>query len=129
MRADEDTRGPGHLWPMNPGEIGPELAVEGLVSSAEDLVVRGRVRGRVRAERRVSVEPGARVEAEIEAAEVVVRGAVRGRIRARERILLASSADVEGDVEAPEVLVEEGARLLGRVLMGVSDERRPGGFA
>lgn len=105
-------------------ELGPELTVEGVVLSAEDLVVRGRVRGRLRLERRLLVAVGGRVEAEVEAAEVVVRGVVRGKIRARERIVLTGSADVEGDVEAPVVQVDEGARLVGRILMRFSLDRR-----
>ncbi len=119
-------------WPRLGGaaEIGPDLSVEGLVSSSEDLIVRGHVRGRLRLERRALIEVGARVEAEVLASEVVVRGTVRGQIRATERIVLSSSADVEGDVEAPVIQVEEGARLVGRVLMRFPVEgRAPGVFS
>lgn len=129
-RSPKDTPGLGAAWPLSPVELGAALVVEGLVASADDLLVRGQVRGRIRLERRLVVERGARVEAEVEAAEVIVRGVVRGRLRARERIVLSSSADVEGDVEAPVVEVEEGARLLGRVLMAVAGEdRRWGAYA
>lgn len=109
------------------GEIAADLQVEGLISSTEDLVVRGQVKGRLRSGRRLFIEPGARVDAEVEATEVVVRGMVRGRIRASERILLTSAADVEGDVEAPVIQIEEGARLVGRLLMRLELGQRGAG--
>lgn len=109
------------------GEIAAELSVEGLVSSAEDLIIRGHVKGRLRLSRRLLIETGARVEAEVEAAEVVVRGAVKGRIRATERVVLTSSSDVEGDVEAPVLQIDEGARVVGRLLMRLDLDRRGAG--
>ena len=67
------------------------------------------------AEGRVTVAPGARVVAWIEAREVVVRGKVKGDLRASEQVQIGSTGSVIGDIVTPRIVIDEGAELRGNL--------------
>jgi cytoskeletal protein CcmA (bactofilin family) len=99
--------------------IGPAVTIVGDVEcDAEDLLVDGCVRGRVRVRNvAVTIGPGGRVEGEIRGRHVVVQGRVDGSIWASERIDLAPSAVVYGSLSANRIVIPEGAFVQGRIDM------------
>jgi cytoskeletal protein CcmA (bactofilin family) len=102
-----------------PTVLGPRAKLVGELSGDEDIVVEGRIEGKIRAERRVTVGPSGEVQGDVLARSVLVAGAVRGQIVASERAELAASAVVDGTVQAPKVVIAEGAHLQGSVVMTV----------
>ena len=98
--------------------IGPETRISGELRGDEDVVVRGRVEGRVALTSVFTVEESAIVQADIEARIVLVSGVVVGNITASESVRLADKARVVGDVTAPRVVMEDGASYRGRLDMG-----------
>jgi cytoskeletal protein CcmA (bactofilin family) len=89
----------------------------GNLSAEEEVVIAGRLEGKVEASRRVQVAPEGEVEGDIEALSVYVAGRVHGQIRAGERAELAATAVVEGGIESPKIVIAEGAQLTGSVGM------------
>jgi len=97
----------------------------GDVTGDEDVVVNGRVEGKIRVDRKVVVSAGAEVEGDIQAKSVVVGGRVHGQVTASDRAELLSSGRVQGNVHAPRIVMAEGAQIQGRVLMPTDAATRP----
>jgi cytoskeletal protein CcmA (bactofilin family) len=109
--------------PVEPGKtdtrtvLGVGARFVGNLFAEEEVVVAGRLEGKVEASRRVQVAPEGEVEGDIEAHSVYVAGRVHGQIRAGERAELAATAVVEGGIESPKIVIAEGAQLTGSVGM------------
>ena len=98
--------------------IGPETRISGEVRGEEDLIVRGRIDGRVQLTQTLTVEKGATVQADVDVRHLIVAGTVVGAIVASESVRLTSTARVVGDLASPRVVMEAGAAYRGRVDMG-----------
>lgn len=93
--------------------------VTGTVSAAEDLVIQGRVEGRIQSEATVIVDTQAIVEAEILARHVLIKGIVIGDVSGVEGIEVAPSGQVLGDLRTRRLALRAGGRVLGVVQSGV----------
>jgi cytoskeletal protein CcmA (bactofilin family) len=100
-----------------PSVIGPHTRVQGELLGDEDVVVEGRVEGRVLLAREFRVAPSGVVVAEVHAGTVVIAGQVTGDVSATERVEILPSGSLEGNIRAPRVAVGEGARFKGSVDM------------
>jgi cytoskeletal protein CcmA (bactofilin family) len=98
--------------------IGPETRISGELRGDEDVIVRGRVDGRVILTSTFTVEEGAIVQADVEAKIVLVSGVIVGNVNASEIVRLGEKARVVGDLTAPRVVIEAGAAYRGRLDMG-----------
>ncbi len=98
--------------------IGPQLVIDGEVSSDDDLTIEGPVRGFVSArDGTVTIETPGAVEADVRAARVVIHGDVRGAISASERIELGAASTVEGSLSAGVIVMVDGAQFNGTIDM------------
>jgi cytoskeletal protein CcmA (bactofilin family) len=96
--------------------IGPSVVIRGEISSAEDLIINGRVEGTIEiGDHHLTVGAGGSVTAPLTARAITISGAVRGNVTARERIEVRATGSVHGDLRAPHIVVCEGAALKGRV--------------
>ncbi len=93
--------------------LAENFSFEGELRFTESLMIKGALRGDVRATGDLYIGDKAVVEARVEARVVYVRGRVVGNIVASRRIELSSSAVVEGDMTCPEILMEAGAKFNG----------------
>ncbi|TPV92660.1 MAG: polymer-forming cytoskeletal protein [Myxococcales bacterium FL481] len=99
--------------------IGAGVRVRGNITGAEDLVVDGRVEGRIDLRGSLTVEREGVVEADIDAETVTVRGEVAGDVVASGAVHVLAGARVRGQVRAPRVSLADGARVDGGVDMHV----------
>ncbi len=99
-------------------EIQAGTTIKGLVQGNEDLLVAGRIEGRVELEGRLVVEAGAVLKAEVRAHQVSIVGTVVGNVTASEVIEIAAGGRVQGDLRAPTVRIDDGARLSGLLEVG-----------
>ena len=98
--------------------IGKSITIRGDVSGEEDLIIEGRVEGRVElAKHHLTVGPNGHIEAEIVAKEVTIIGRVSGNVTATERTEIQESGCLDGDLLSPRLLVQEGAQVNGSVTM------------
>jgi len=112
------TRPPSPHRVGGPATIGPSIAIKGDVTGDEDLIIQGRVEGKVKlTKHNVTVGPEGRVKADVFGRTVVVEGQVEGDIRAEEQIILRHTAKVEGSITAPRVTLEDGAMFRGGIEM------------
>src|SRR5437762_430094 len=110
--------------------IGSKITIRGQVSGNQDLIVEGRIEGRVSLENRLTVEESGTIEADLEVVDATFKGEVRGEITGEEpltilgtvkgkiavaqNLLVEQGATVEANVEAQTLTV--GGRLTGNVL-------------
>ncbi len=99
--------------------IGQGITIEGEVSSDEEVVVAGTVRGKLTVDGAVTVEPGGVVEADVGAASVSVGGTLTGNVVATDRVDLLTGGRLVGDVKAARVTIADGAVFKGNVDMDV----------
>lgn len=110
MRERESARGPL--------VIGQTVVIKGEVSAREDIVVAGRVEGKILvAEHTVRVGREAHVAAEIHAKAVVIEGRVTGNVSASDRVEILPEGRVDGDLTSPKVAMADGAEFRGKIDM------------
>ena len=98
--------------------IGPSIFIKGDLSGEEDLVVEGRVEGKVDLKQNnVTVGKNGRVRADIFGRVVTIEGEVDGNVFAREQAVLRQSGAIRGNITAPRVILEDGSRFKGSIDM------------
>src|SRR4029078_217144 len=86
----------GGSSPMGSGAVtvvGETLRIQGTLTSGEEIVVNGEVRGQLELNHRLTIGPKGKVEAGIKAKEVIIAGSVEGNGDAGERITLRAGRD------------------------------------
>src|SRR3954464_13320138 len=104
--------------PSDRATIGPSIFIKGDLSGEEDLVIEGRVEGKVDLKQNnVTVGTNGRVKADVFGKVVVVEGEVDGNVFAREQAILRQSGAIRGNITAPRVILEDGSRFKGSIDM------------
>ena len=98
--------------------IGVETRISGEIRGEEDLVIKGRVDGKIQLSQALTVEKSAIVQADVDVRTLVVSGTLVGNIVASESVRLLATARVVGDLASPRVMMEAGAAYRGKVDMG-----------
>jgi cytoskeletal protein CcmA (bactofilin family) len=98
--------------------IGKSISIKGDLSGNEDLVIEGKVDGKVDLpNNQLTVGANGAVQAEVKAKAVVVIGRVAGNVSGTERVEIQATGVVDGDVSAPRLVVAEGAVVNGSIHM------------
>jgi cytoskeletal protein CcmA (bactofilin family) len=123
VRDNPQTHEPAPNIARQPGEtrssvISNGLVIEGKIEGEGDVHIAGSFKGDVRVNGDVTVEPGARISAEISAVTVTVGGQVEGNINASTQVKLLQSGQLIGDLKAKSLTVAAGSRMRGRVEFG-----------
>jgi len=106
--------------------IGASISIKGTIAGKEDLMIQGRVEGRIDLENNnITVGKSRRIKADIYGKVVSIEGEVRGNLVGEEKIVLRQSGRVRGDMRAPRINLEDGARFKGNVAMDSKDEKQP----
>ena len=99
--------------------IGEGLSIEGDLTSDEEVVIQGNVRGKVTTTDAVSLGPNSVVQANIAGQSVSIAGQVTGDVTARERVDIQAGGRLVGDVKASRFTIADGASFKGAVDMEV----------
>jgi cytoskeletal protein CcmA (bactofilin family) len=99
--------------------IGSKIIIRGQVSGNQELVVEGRIEGRVALENRLTVEESGTIEADLEVVDASFKGEVKGDVTVSRSAVLHPTARVLGNIRAPRLVIEDGARFSGTVDMDV----------
>jgi cytoskeletal protein CcmA (bactofilin family) len=99
--------------------IGEGLSIEGDLSSEEEIVIQGNVRGKVTTTDAVSVGSSSSVQADIAGQSVSIAGQVTGDVTAPERVDIQAGGRLVGDVKAARFTIADGASFKGAVDMEV----------
>src|ERR1019366_3192412 len=97
--------------------IGPKIRFQGELLGDENVLVEGRLEGRVKISKAFRVGPHGVVLAEVAAGTVAIAGRVVGKGSAQGRVELLPTGILEGNIRAPRIVIGEGARFTGRIDM------------
>ena len=97
--------------------IGPTLVIKGEVSAEEDLLIMGRVEGKIDHNQCLTIHAEGSVKATVKAKEIQIDGEVEGDIYGTERVKICETGRVVGNVYAPRVGLTEGAKFKGMIDM------------
>jgi len=124
--SSPDTEAPRHE--TRAALVGPKMRIQGELTGDEDIVLEGRVDGRVHVSKSFRVGPHGQVRGDVHAHVVSIAGKVWGDVSATERVELLPSGSLEGNISAPKIVISEGAQFRGRVDMGgrSGPEEEPG---
>ena len=95
--------------------VGSTIRIQGIVSSAEEILLEGELSGTLELDQRLTVAAKGKVEADIKAKEVIIGGSVKGNVEASERITLRAGANLVGDVKTAGIVIEDGAYFKGGI--------------
>jgi len=90
------------------------ICIEGELEGNENLLIEGRVKGRIQSTGNVIVAAGGHVEAVIEARNITIQGRVNGNVEAQEAVEIQKKGVLIGDCRARSIQIREGARFEGR---------------
>src|SRR5688500_11881345 len=109
------------------GWIGHGVAIEGRITSAQDLRIDGKVEGTIEVgDHGVTVGQSAEVKADLVVKWILISGTVIGDVTATDRVEVKQGATVEGDITTPRLLLAEGAVVNGSVdAAGTAGRRGP----
>ncbi len=99
--------------------IGHGLTIEGEITSEDEVMVTGTVRGRLSSEGAITVDAGAVVEADVSAGSLSVGGSIIGNVAASDRVDLLTGGRLVGDVKTARITIQDGASFKGNVDMDV----------
>jgi|TARA_B110000977_G_scaffold112289_1_gene145505 cytoskeletal protein CcmA (bactofilin family) len=98
--------------------IGSTVVIEGNITSAEDLIIEGKVSGTISAAgHEVTVGQAGQLNANISAKIVRIEGKVEGDISGGEKVIISKTGNVLGNIDAPRVTLEDGAKFKGSIAM------------
>ena len=98
--------------------IGSEIIIQGEVSGTQDLLINGRVEGRLSLTgQSIRVGKKGRVKADLLAKVIEIEGTVDGTLQGEDKIILNKSGRVRGKLIAPCVGLEESCIFNGTVVM------------
>jgi len=102
--------------------IGAGIRVNGEISGSENLLIEGRVDGKVNLSGNdVTIGKSGQVSADVVAKTIRVAGEVNGDLKAKERVVISGTGNVRGNVIAPRVVLEDGAIFKGSIDMDPGD--------
>lgn len=113
--------------------IGPHVRIQGELSGEEDILIEGRVEGKVSVTKSLRIGPNAQVNAEVRAHHVIIGGRVVGNVTAVEKVEILPSGSLEGNIKSPKIVIAEGAQFKGSVDMSgnkgmpAGSDAKPGG--
>jgi cytoskeletal protein CcmA (bactofilin family) len=99
--------------------ISSGITIEGELSSEDDILVQGTVKGKLTAKDGVIVDPGGVVDADIHGGAMSIAGTVTGDLHSSDRVDLQNGARVVGNVKATRITIADGAQFKGSVDMDV----------
>ncbi|MEQ8280167.1 MAG: polymer-forming cytoskeletal protein [Deltaproteobacteria bacterium] len=98
--------------------IGTSITIDGTITSKDDIVVHGKMQGKLTTSRDVKIAKEGTLEADVDAKTVQIVGALRGGIQASGKAVIEPDGKMIGDIKAPRILIADGARFTGHIDMG-----------
>lgn len=105
--------------------IGPNTKIQGELSGDEDVVVDGRVEGKIFLKKQLTVGPAGQVHADVQARNVLIAGKVVGNVSAEDKVEILATGTLDGNIHAAKIVIAEGAQFKGSVEM-TAQRREPG---
>ena len=101
-----------------PAVIGPSISLKGELSGEEDLMIQGRVEGRIELKKNnVTIGRNGHIKGDIYGKVISIEGEVQGNLFGEEKIVIRESGVVRGNMMTPRFSLEDGAKFKGTIDM------------
>ena len=97
--------------------IGNSTTIQGELTSQGNIKIDGQVSGTIQTSQMLTINPNAKIMAEVEAQSAVIGGEVQGHLKISGRLVLSPTAKVAADITCPTLKVEEGSLFTGKCHM------------
>jgi cytoskeletal protein CcmA (bactofilin family) len=101
--------------------IGTSVKVDGDFTSEGDVLVQGVVNGSLKTKGNLKVEEGAKIKADVEAANATVNGEITGNVTIGSNLELGAPAKISGDIVTKILSIEPGAVLNGHCAVSATN--------
>lgn len=102
--------------------IGPSISIKGDLTGEEDLLIEGRVDGKIELRKHsITVGKSGRIKADIYGKIITVEGTVEGNLYGEEQLIVRQSGTVHGNIVSPRVALEDGSNFKGSIDMSPKD--------
>jgi len=96
--------------------IGPSISIKGELSGEEDLMIQGRVEGKIDLKKNnVTVGRNGHIKGDIYGKIISIEGEVQGNLFGEENIVIRESGVVHGNMRTPRFSLEDGANFKGSI--------------
>ena len=123
LKKDENIFSKSHPGAGNSGLgasiIGKTLSITGEVISDEEVIVEGKIEGKINTKNRVIIWKGGLVHADINARELVIEGRVIGNVKLAHRIEIKPEGILKGNINSQKVVLSEGSIFKGKIDMPI----------
>jgi cytoskeletal protein CcmA (bactofilin family) len=106
--------------------IGNTLLIKGEVFSEDEILIEGKIQGRINVKNRVIIGVNGNVEADIEAREVVIKGKVTGNVKGGQRVEIVPAGVLHGNINSPRVVIADSGVFEGNIEMHGREEKSKG---
>ncbi len=103
--------------------IGKTLLIKGEVFSEDEILIEGKIQGKINVKNRVIIGTNGNVEADIEAREVVIKGKVTGNVKGGQRVEIVPAGVLNGNINSPRVVIADSGIFEGNIEMHGRDEK------
>lgn len=103
--------------------MGKTLLIKGEVFSEDDVMIDGRIEGKINVKNRVTIGKNATVRADVEARQVVIKGKLTGDVRAFAQVEIVADGVLHGNIVSPKVIIADGAVFEGNIDMKSGEEK------
>ena len=107
--------------------VGKTLLIKGDVYSEDEILIEGKIQGKITVKNRVVIGRDGNVEAEIDAREVVIKGRVTGNVRGSQRVEIVPAGTLHGNIQSPRVVIADSGFFEGSIEMRPHDEKGKAG--
>ena len=101
-----------------PTVIGSDAKFKGELSFDKGVRIEGGFDGHIKSKGTLHVAEGAKISANVEAANVKIEGECKGNLVVTEKLHLLATAKVEGDLRTTRLEINDGAIFVGNVTVG-----------
>ena len=103
--------------------IGPTISIKGNLTGEEDLLIEGRLDGKIEMRRHsVTIGKKGQIKADIYGKIIVVEGTVEGNLYGEEQLIVRQSGTVRGNIVSPRVALEDGSNFKGNIDMSPKEK-------
>lgn len=101
-----------------PTILGTDAKFKGELSFDKGVRIEGTFEGQIDSKGSLHIAEGAKIMADIEAANVTIEGECKGNLTVTEKLHLMATARLEGDLKTNRLEIADGAIFLGKVVVG-----------
>jgi cytoskeletal protein CcmA (bactofilin family) len=106
--------------------VGKTLLIKGEIYSDDEILIEGKIQGKINVKNRVIVGINGNVEADIDAREVVIKGKVIGNVKGSQRVEIVPAGVLRGNINSPRVVIADSGIFEGNIEMHGREEKSKG---